>query len=112
MGRPLNKKYFGNRNIGTGGDQVSGNASNSQNYSDDRIGGEGIASISWSTLGQFMGNDDVQVLTEVPALPAPTLPGGVQATWSVLFEVESVTTGAGKTDLAVGDTFGIASVPG
>lgn len=99
MGRPLNKKYFGNRNVGTTG------------TGDDGIGGEGIASINWSELGQFMGNSNVAVLT-VPNLPAPTLPGGVQATWSVLFEVESVTTGAGKTDLAVGDTFGFASIPG
>jgi hypothetical protein len=111
MGRPLNKKYFGNRNIGTGSYEGT-SLGNSVNYEDDKIGGEGIASINWSTLGQFMGNGAVQVLTAVPALPAPTIPGGVQATWSVLFEVESVTTGAGKTDLAVGDTFGIASVPG
>lgn len=100
MGRPLNKKYFGNRNIGSTG--------TGDNYG---IGGEGIASINWSTLGSFMGNSNVAVLT-VPNLPAPTLPNGVQATWSVLFDVESVTTGAGKTDLAVGDTFGWASVPG
>ena len=30
----------------------------------------------------------------------------------MLFEVESVFTGSGKTNLAVGDTFGVASVPG
>jgi hypothetical protein len=99
MGRPLNKKYFGNRNTGTTGS------------SDNTIGGEGIAGISWSTLGSFQGNSNVAVLT-VPALPAPTLPGGVQATWEVAFEVESVFTGSGKTNLAVGDTFGVASVPG
>lgn len=103
MGRPLHKKYFGNRNIGTGGYQ--------NGAGDDFIGGEGIASIDWSTLGSFMGNGAVQVLTAIPALPTPTLPGGVQATWTMQFEVESVTTGAGKTDLAVGDTFGYASVP-
>jgi len=112
MGRPLNKKYFGNRNVGTGGDEVTGTLSNSQNYADDKIGGEGIASISWSTLGAFQGNSDVSVLTAIPALPAPTLLGGVQATWTMSFEVESVFTGSGKTDLAVGDTFGVASVPG
>jgi hypothetical protein len=111
MAANLNKKYFGNRNIGTGGDQTTGNQSNSQNYSDDRIGGEGIASINWSTLGSFQGNSNVVVLT-VPALPAPTLPGGVQATYTAQFEVESVGTGSGKTNLAVGDTFGVASVPG
>lgn len=103
MGRPLNKKYFGNRNIGTGGNQVGGNNSNNQNYADDRIGGEGIDSINWSTLGSFRGNGALAV--NGLALPAPTLPGGVQAVWDLLFEVESVTTGAGNTNLAVGDTF-------
>jgi hypothetical protein len=100
MGRPLNKKYFGNRNIGSTG--------TGDNYG---IGGEGIASISWSTLGAFQGNSNVAVLT-FPALPAPTLPSGVQATWTAQYEVESVFTGSGKTDLAVGDTFGVTSIPG
>ena len=109
MGRPLNKKYFGNRNLGRNGEQINGGLSNSQNYGDDHIGGEGIASISWSTLGSFMGNAAVAPIT-VPSLPAPTIPGGVQATYTLQFEVESVTTGAGKANLAVGDTFGWASV--
>lgn len=100
MGRPLNKKYFGNRNIGTTG------------TSDNAIGGEGIASINWSTLGAFQGNSNVQVLTAIPALPAPSLPGGVQATWTMEFEVESVSTGSGKTNLAVGDTFENDTIPG
>ena len=93
MGRPLNKKYFGNRNIGSTG--------TGDNYG---IGGEGIASINWSTVGAFMGTAGVDAIT-IPALPAPTLPSGVQATWTMEFEVESVTTGAGVLDLAVGDTF-------
>jgi hypothetical protein len=101
MGRPLHKKYFGNRNIGSTG--------TGDNYG---IGGEGIASINWSELGDFQGNSNVQVLTAIPALPAPTLPSGVQATWTMQFEVESVFTGSGKTDLEVGDTFGVASIPG
>lgn len=100
MGR-LSKKLFGNRNIGVNGG----------NTSDDGIGGEGIASINWSTVGSVTGNSNVQVVT-VPSLPAPTIPGGVQATWTMLFEVDTVSTGAGKTNLAVGDTFGVTSIPG
>jgi hypothetical protein len=100
MAARLNKKYFGNRNVGT----TTG--------TDDKIGGEGIASINWSTLGSFQGNSNVQVLTALTALPAPTIPTGVQATYTAQFEVESVFTGSGKTNLAVGDTFGVASVPG
>ena len=112
MAAKLNKKYFGNRNIGTGGDQTTGPLENSQNYSDDRIGGEGIAAINFPVdAGSFAGNGAVAPIT-VPAIPAPTLPGGVQATYTVAYEAYLVTTGAGKTGLAVGDTFGHASLPG
>jgi len=101
MARPLNKKFFGNRNIGS-----------TSVTTDDNIGGQGIASISWSTLGSFQGNSNVQVLTALTALPAPTIPTGVRATYTAQFEVESVGTGAGKTNLALDDTFGVASIPG
>ena len=111
MGRPLNKKYFGNRNQGTGGAQITNGLQNSQNTADDKIGGEGIADVTFSNAGTFAGNSNVAVIT-APALPAPTLPGGVQATWTIAYEVESVSTGSGKTNLAVGDTFGDASLPG
>jgi hypothetical protein len=107
MGRPLNKKYFGNRNIGTGGNQVGGPNSNSSNYADDKIGGEGIASVNWSTLGAWLSGAVGGL-----ALPAPTIPGGVQATLSILYNVANVTTGAGKTNLAVGWKGTNASIPG
>jgi hypothetical protein len=93
MARSLNQKYFGNRNIGTTG------------ASDDNIGGEGIASINWSYLGLFRGNDAINEPLVGLDLPAPTLPGGVQATWTVTFEVATVSTGSGKTGLSVGDTY-------
>lgn len=86
MGRPLNKMYFGNNNT-------------------PPIGGEGIASINWSQFGSFRGdNSAVNPLVGL-ALPAPTLPNGEQATWVVNLEVASVTTGAGKAGLVVGDTY-------
>ena len=70
MGRPLNKKYFGNRNVG--------------------VGGEGIASY---TLPGQLGSIEVDTDSGQPTLtiPAPTLPGGVQATATVTWEVESIT---------------------
>jgi hypothetical protein len=86
MGRPLNKKYFGNRNVGS-----------TSTTDDNKIGGEGIASINWLSLGTF------RTTPSGLALPPPSIPGGVQATWgAVTYEVNGVVTSAGKTNLAVG----------
>lgn len=72
MGRSLNKKYFGNRNIGA------------VDTSDDGIGGNGIASVTiagvWSGFTQA---------TSTVTFGAPTLPGGVTATGTV-----TITAGA------------------
>jgi hypothetical protein len=72
MGRPLNKKYFGNRNIGTAA------------TTDDGIGGKGIASVTiagvWSGFTQA---------TSTVTFSAPQLPGGVTATGTV-----TITAGA------------------
>ena len=73
MGRPLNKKYFGNRNIGS-----------TSVTTDDGIGGNGIASVtiagSWSGFTQA---------TSTVTFSAPQLPGGVTATGTV-----TITAGA------------------
>lgn len=62
MGRPLNKRFFGNRNIGTTG------------TADNGIGGEGLASITIGT------NDSAGYAANDPLIiSAPQLPGGVQA---------------------------------
>jgi hypothetical protein len=110
----INQKYFGNRNIGTGGQQLTvDDNGNVITPADDKIGGEGIAAINFpNDAGSFAGNSNVPVLTVVPAIPAPTLPGGVQATYTILYEAYSVSTGAGKSGLNVGDTFGHTSLPG
>lgn len=79
MGRPLNKKYFGNTN-------------------DPTIGGEGIASV---TVAGTNNN-----YTEIPALTvaAPSLPTGVTAEVAVAsVGVATVTIQAGGTLYAVGD---------
>lgn len=85
MGRPLNKKYFGNRNIGT-------TAS-----TDSAIGGEGLAAY---TLPVQKGSLIINSTYDQPALviPAPTLPTGVQATAQVVWEVESITVASPALD--------------
>jgi hypothetical protein len=82
MGRPLNKKYFGNRNIGTGGNQVGGPNSNSQNYADDRIGGEGFAGVTFGASVADTSYGSGAYLNKIPhitAIGTPSIPGGVQA---------------------------------
>lgn len=64
----INQKYFGNRNIGS-----------SSTTADDKIGGEGIASI---TLGG-VNNSTGYALNDPIDISAPDLPGGVQATAKV-----------------------------
>jgi len=82
MGRPLNKKLFGNRNIGTTG------------TGDNNIGGEGLAAF---TLPGQKGSLIINATYSQPQLviPAPTLPTGVQATATVVWEVESITVSNG-----------------
>lgn len=97
MGRPLSKKYFGNRNIGTGGDQTTGNLSNSQNYGDDRIGGEGVASVTINTEGTYTAG------LPTATFSTPDLPGGVRATGTVHGHALSAATTANGTGYRVGD---------
>lgn len=88
MGRPLHKKYFGNRNIGTGGNQIGGSLSNSQNYADDRIGGQGVASAAITVAGSYTTRPTF-------TFTAPTLPDGVTATGVIISEVLSATISGG-----------------
>ena len=86
MGRPLNKKYFGNRNLGTTG------------TGDDGIGGSRVASVTLGTLGSYTTRPTV-------TFSDPDLlgPGGVRATGTVTSEVESVTAvGGTQTGYTVG----------
>ena len=89
MGRPLNKKYFGNRNVGVAGNQTGVNA-NSQNYADDRIGGEGVASVVLNALGSYTTRPTV-------TFPAPSLPTGVTALGTVTSEVLSAAVSGSQT---------------
>jgi hypothetical protein len=74
MGRPLNKKYFGNRNVGTAA------------TTDNGIGGQGVASVT--VAGEFSG---FTLATTTVTFAAPTLPGGVTATGTATIVAGAVT---------------------
>jgi hypothetical protein len=95
MGRPLNKKYFGNRNVGTTG------------TSDNGIGGEGLASASVSVAGSY-------AVRPTLTFSAPQLPGGVRATATITSEVLSAVTSNGTTGTGyvVGDLVTFTGVAG
>jgi hypothetical protein len=97
MGRPLNKKYFGNRNIGTTG------------TADDKIGGEGIASIA---LGAANNSSGYTAGTSQISIATPTLPGGVRAVGSLvvgpagaLLTIAAGTSGTNVTTFTGSGTF-------
>ena len=98
MAARLNKKYFGNRNIGTGGDQTNNNLSNSQNNSDDRIGGEGVASVTVNTVGAYTSG------LPTATFSTPDIPGGVRATGIVHGNALSAATTANGSGYNFGDT--------
>jgi hypothetical protein len=79
MARSLNKKYFGNRNIGTNG------------TSDDAIGGEGVASVTITNEGSYTS------ALPTATFSAPDLPTGVRATGTVHgHALTAVATAAGS----------------
>jgi hypothetical protein len=104
MGRPLNKKYFGNFNIGTNGytPVPGGNIGG-----DDGIGGEGVASVVLNALGSY-------TTRPVFTFSAPEIPGGVTATGTITSEVVTATNSNGTTGTAyvVGDLVTFAGITG
>ena len=80
MGRPLNKKYFGNRNIGS-----------TSTTADDGIGGESIASVA--VTGSFAGKTTgVDYTIPEAAIGAPDLPNGIKPSLTIRFS--TATAGA------------------
>jgi hypothetical protein len=77
MARSLNKKFFGNRNIGS-----------ASVTTDDGIGGGAVASVTLNALGAYTTRPTI-------TFAVPTLPGGVRATGTITSEVESVTAVGG-----------------
>ena len=86
MGRPLNKKYFGNRNIGS-----------STSTTDSGIGGKTIASVT------VAGTNNNYSAFPTIAFAAPSLPGGETATGTCVSGVVSVTLTAAGTGYTVND---------
>jgi hypothetical protein len=98
MGRPLNKKFFGNRNIGTTG------------TADNGIGGSQVASVTLNALGAYTTRPTI-------TFAVPTIPTGVRATGTITSEVLSATisggTGYGNAqtfDLTVANAAGNTAV--
>jgi len=95
MGRPLNKKYFGNLNIGTNGytPVVGGNIGG-----DDGIGGEGVASVTVNVEGSYTAT------LPTASFSTPDIPGGVRATGIVHGHALSAATYANGSNYNFGDT--------
>lgn len=85
MGRPLNKKYFGNRNIGS-----------TSVTTDNGIGGSAAGTVSFGGANNSTG---FTAGTAQVALSAPTIPGGVTATATLVVGPAGafLTTGAGTS---------------
>jgi len=95
MGRPLNKKYFGNRNAGTA---VAG---------DDGLGGNQVASVTLGTLGSFTTRPTVTFSD-----PDKAALGGVTATGTVTSEVLSAAVTVAGTNYVVGDLLTVTTAGG
>ena len=89
MGRPINKKYFGNTNY----DLVS-------TPTDDHIGGEGIASINISNTGKYINR-----LPSISAMPAPSIPTGITAAGVLHSVIDSAVINVKGSGYQIGDVF-------
>lgn len=97
MGRPIHKKYFGNRNTNTAVTE------------DDGLGGKQVAGVTLASLGSYTTRPTV-------TFSAPDLAGvgGVTATGTVTSEVVTATTSNGitGTGYVVGDLVTFAGITG
>jgi hypothetical protein len=97
MGRPLNKKYFGNRNTGS----ISTAA-------DDGIGGKGVASVPVTTAGSYTTTRPTIAFTG-----APDLLSGVAPAATITSEVLSAAVSGTQTGTyVVGDLLTITTSGG
>lgn len=97
MGRPLHKKYFGNRNIGS-----------TSTDADNGIGGQGVASVTLNATGSYTTRPTI-------TFAVPTLPDGVRATGTITSEAGTVSpdgTLLAGTGYEVGDLITFAGITG
>jgi len=95
MGRPLNKKFFGNRNTGSA-------STTADNYG---IGGEGVASAAITVAGSYTTRPTF-------TFTAPTLPTGVTATGTINSEALSGVATTAGTGYNVGDLLTLTAADG
>jgi hypothetical protein len=96
MGRPLAKRFFGNRNFGS-----------SSTAADDGLGGSSVASVTIDTPGSYTTRPTVTF-----SVPDLTGIGAVRATGTTNMEALSATVVDGKTGYAVGDLLTITGAGG
>jgi len=85
MGRPLNKKYMGNRNLGEAGTYTA---------ADSEIGGAKLASITVTAAGTY---NAAHATALAATFPAPLVANGVTATGTLLFGVKTISVNATGT---------------
>jgi hypothetical protein len=99
----INQKLFGNRNIGTGGQQLTvDDNGNVITPADDKIGGEGVASVTPNNEGTYTSG------LPTATFSAPDLPGGVTATGIVHGHALSAATTSNGSSYRVGDVLTVA----
>lgn len=92
MGRPLPKRFFGNQNTGS-----------ASTTADNGIGGDSLASISNGTVGAIQINNTHKTFPLL-TVAAPTIPGGVTATTSVVWEIATIVVSSGGTGYTINQT--------
>jgi hypothetical protein len=99
----INQKYFGNRNIGTGGQQLTVDENgNVITPADDKIGGEGVDSVTPNNEGTYTSG------LPTATFSAPDLPGGVTATGIVHGHALSAATTSNGSSYRVDDVLTVA----
>jgi hypothetical protein len=96
MGRPLNKKYFGNRNLGS-----------ASTAADNGLGGKRVASVTIDTPGSY-----TTATTVTFSDPDKTLLGAVTATGTIVYEALSAVASGTMVGYSVGDLLTVTTAGG